>query len=81
MLADAGFEVTGAWLFDRPTRLGGEQGLANWVRMFGGHLLADVIAPEAFLAELSVRLRPALHHDGTWWADYRRLRVTSVKPG
>ncbi|MFC4561726.1 class I SAM-dependent methyltransferase [Nocardiopsis mangrovi] len=79
VLERAGFEVTGAWLFDRPTRLPGDDGLATWVRMFGGHLLAGVAVPDAFLSELDARLRPELHRDGTWWADYRRLRVTAVR--
>ncbi|TDQ46109.1 class I SAM-dependent methyltransferase [Actinorugispora endophytica] len=80
VLEDAGFEVRAAWLFDRPTELTAPDGLADWVRMFGAHLLAGVDDPGAFLAELSERLRPVLHRDGSWWAGYRRLRVTAVKP-
>ncbi|MFC3996935.1 class I SAM-dependent methyltransferase [Nocardiopsis sediminis] len=79
VLERAGFEVTGAWLFDRPTRLSGDDGLAAWVRMFGAHLLAGVADTEAFLSALDARLRPELHRDGSWWADYRRLRVTAVR--
>lgn len=80
LLETAGLEVRGTWLFDRPTQLVGADGLANWLTMFGAHLLADVPDVDAFLAELATRLRPVLHWDGTWWADYRRLRVTAVKP-
>ncbi|WP_046470071.1 class I SAM-dependent methyltransferase [Allosalinactinospora lopnorensis] len=80
VLEDSGFEVTGAWLFDRPTRLEGEDGLSTWIRMFAGHLLAEAADTEAFLSELSRRLRPLLYRDGAWWADYRRLRVTAVRP-
>ena len=81
VLERAGLETTGAWLFDRPTRLEGDDGLAAWVRMFGSHLLAGIEDPDGFLTELRKRLRPVLYRDGTWWADYRRLRVTAVKPG
>ncbi|QBI54262.1 class I SAM-dependent methyltransferase [Streptomonospora litoralis] len=80
VLADAGLEVTGAWLFDRPTRLDGEEGLAAWLRMFGSPLLADAPDPDGFVERLTGRLRPVLHHSGSWWADYRRLRVTALKP-
>ncbi|WP_020577587.1 class I SAM-dependent methyltransferase [Actinopolymorpha alba] len=78
VLEDAGFEVSHAWLFDRPTPLEGDDGLATWMRMFGQHLLVDVPDTEAFLDQLSDRLRTQLHHDGTWWADYRRLRIRAT---
>ncbi|WP_394822349.1 class I SAM-dependent methyltransferase [Pendulispora albinea] len=80
VLERAGLEVRQAWLFDRPTQLEGDDGLATWVRMFGHHWLTDVPDVDAFLAELSHALRPALHRDGHWFADYRRLRVVAVKP-
>jgi SAM-dependent methyltransferase len=77
VLERAGFEVRQAWLFDRPTRLVGADGLANWIRMFGRHLLAGV--PEtAFMENLALRLRSTLHRDGSWWVDYRRLRIEAV---
>ncbi|MFC7330902.1 class I SAM-dependent methyltransferase [Marinactinospora rubrisoli] len=79
VLTSAGLELTGAWLFDRPTRLTGADGLADWVRMFGAHLLDGVADTDAFLAALADRLRPACHRDGAWWADYRRLRVTATR--
>lgn len=77
-----GLEVQYAYLFDRPTQLNdGEQGLRNWITMFGHHLLADV--PETRLDELwsaiEHHLRPALFTAGSWYADYRRLRVVAIK--
>ncbi|MBE1609486.1 class I SAM-dependent methyltransferase [Actinopolymorpha pittospori] len=80
MLEAVGLEVSGAWLFDRPTQLVGEDGLANWLTMFCAHLLVGVPDVDGFLAELATRLRPVLYRDGSWWADYRRIRVTAVKP-
>jgi trans-aconitate methyltransferase len=78
VLERSGFEVGQAWLFDRPTRLVGDDGLAEWIRMFGQHLLEGIRDPAAFLDELAARLRPHLYHDGAWWADYRRLRIAAV---
>lgn len=77
LLERHGFEVTFATLFDRPTPLEGEEGLRNWFRMFAGSLLARLPAEdcERFLAGLETELRPALFRDGTWFADYRRLRI------
>lgn len=80
VLERAGFDVTGSWLFDRPTRLDGDDGLRTWIWMFADHLLAGVGDTDAFLADLEERLRPSLYHDGAWWADYRRLRVTATRP-
>jgi len=77
-----GFDVTFATLFDRPTALEGEEGMRNWVRMFGGAFL-NAVRPdehERFLQRVERRMRPALHRDGKWHADYRRLRVVAYKP-
>ncbi|GAA4911991.1 class I SAM-dependent methyltransferase [Streptomonospora salina] len=80
VLDAAGLKVTGAWLFDRPTRLEGEDGLAAWLRMFGAPLTAGAADPDDFIGRLTQRLRPVLHHTGGWWADYVRLRVSAAKP-
>src|SRR5262245_49565755 len=74
-----GFEVTFATLFDRPTALEGEDGLRKWFEMFGGSLL-ERLSPDdrqACLAALETELRPTLYRDGTWFADYRRLRIVA----
>jgi trans-aconitate methyltransferase len=79
LLERNGLEVQSAALFDRPTVLEGDDGLRNWVRMFAGHVLRQV--PEArhdeFWQRLEQELRPALHYDGCWHADYRRLRLVA----
>jgi trans-aconitate methyltransferase len=82
LLEKHGFEVRTAHLFDRPTRLEeGDAGLRHWIAMFRGQLLAGVSADEheAILRRVEDALRPALFHDGAWYADYRRLRVTATK--
>ncbi|MEF8867370.1 MAG: methyltransferase domain-containing protein [Haloarculaceae archaeon] len=77
-----GFEVRSASLFDRPTELeDGAAGLGNWLRMFGEELLGAVPGPEreAVRSAAADRLREDLFEDGTWTADYRRLRFVAVR--
>jgi trans-aconitate methyltransferase len=81
LLERGGLEVTYAALFDRWTPLEGEHGLRNWVAMFANDLLAGV-GPErreAFLEHVEARARPVLYRNGTWHADYRRLRVVAFR--
>lgn len=82
LLEGAGFEVRAMWLFDRPTPLEGDEGMLNWMRMFGGGLfpgVPDGALPEAMrLAERRLRDSP-LYAGGRWVADYRRLRFVAVK--
>jgi trans-aconitate 2-methyltransferase len=79
MLERAGLEVTDAALFDRPTALEGDDGLRHWVEMFARDLVARVPAEdrERFFRHAEEAARPRLHRDGTWYADYRRLRVVA----
>jgi trans-aconitate 2-methyltransferase len=76
-----GLEVREAHLFDRPTPLEGEDGMANWLRMFTGsywrHLPPDRV--DDALSQVVNHLRPALYRDGIWTVDYRRLRVVATK--
>lgn len=83
LLERQGFSVTFATLFERPTPLeGGADGLRNWVRMFGASILGrvDVAMQDAVLARVEQHARPALFGNGTWSADYVRLRVVARKP-
>lgn len=78
MLEDAGFEIRTIEFWDRPTELaGGADGLADWLAMFAGDLLAGV--PASVLERASEIARETLWREGTWWADYRRLRFRAVK--
>jgi len=80
VLEKHGLEVEFATLFDRPTQLeGGEEGLANWLAMFG-KMLADGLSPEqwsGFVRLISEYAAPALYREGNWFIDYRRLRVVA----
>ena len=81
LLEKQGFELTFATLFARPTPLDGESGMVNWLKMFRNSLLAafseDMQAK--ILANVEDALRPTLYKNGTWFADYRRLRVVAIK--
>ena len=82
VLETHGLSVNSAVLFDRPTRLeDGEQGLVNWITMFGQQLLCDVPVDmkHRVLERVEDILRPVLFKEGHWYADYRRLRVVAVK--
>lgn len=83
LLERHGLETTSAVLFDRPTLLdGGDVGLALWLEMFGDSFFANI--PETdrqqIVASMEQRLRPALFRDGSWYADYRRLRLVVRRP-
>jgi len=83
LLEKQGFDVTFACLFERATALDdGERGLRNWIRMFGNAFCSGLSAGEQdeFIRESENFLRPVLFHDGSWFADYRRLRVIARKP-
>lgn len=81
ILEALGLDVQAAWLFDRPTPLEGEDGMLNWLTMFGGGMLrgapADVIDRVTARAERT--LRDTNYRDGQWFADYRRIRVVATK--
>jgi trans-aconitate 2-methyltransferase len=81
VLEAAGLEVLSVALVDRPTRLDGGEGLADWMRMFGEHLVTDVGASERdrFYQLMEDAARPALFREDAWWVDYRRLRIKAWK--
>lgn len=81
VLEQHGMEVTQAAMIDRPTLLEGDDGLRNWVRMFGQHWLTQTPAElhDEFLERVETIARPNLYHDSKWHADYRRIRVQARK--
>lgn len=83
-LAEHGLEPRRAVLFDRPTELdGGQQGLRNWLEMFGDSIFAGVPDDEqaAVIESIENQLREDMFEEaaGTWVADYRRLRFVAVR--
>jgi SAM-dependent methyltransferase len=79
----AGFIGVQAHLIARPTPL--PAGVAGWVKTFRAGLMDVAMVPEwerdDIAAAIERRLAPALQKpDGTWVADYVRLRFTMRKP-
>ena len=80
-LGAAGFTVRHIELFPRPTPL--PTRLADWFDTFGEAFLAAVPPSEraAVKAEAEAAAAPMLKKpDGSWFADYVRLRFAAVKP-
>jgi trans-aconitate methyltransferase len=81
-LEAGGLQVAEIALFPRPTPLPGD--ISGWLQTFAGASLARLPESEreTFIAELRAALRPHLQQpDGSWIADYVRLRFAAVKPG
>lgn len=81
LLEAQGLETRQAFLFDRFTKLEGEDGMRNWLAMFGESMFVDLPAEakEMALTEIEARLRATNFKDGVWYADYRRLRIVAVR--
>ncbi len=82
LLEHNGFEVSYAALFDRPTRLtGGFEGLSDFVEMFYSWVLGEASRSERLeiLDLMKARLEAKMFVDGSWIADYRRIRVVAIK--
>lgn len=82
LLEKHGLQLIFATLFERPTPLeDGEKGLQNWVKMFGNSFLNGYIEETQanILADIEKRLRSSLYQNGTWFADYKRIRVIAIK--
>jgi trans-aconitate methyltransferase len=82
LLEKYGFEVSYGLLFDRPTPLeDGDRGLYNWLEMFGGPLLENLLKEQRarLIEEIQCEARASLYSDGRWVLDYRRLRVSAKK--
>jgi trans-aconitate methyltransferase len=79
-LERAGFRVDSIALIPRPTPLPGD--VLGWLETFGQsflHALAEDARPE-YLREVRMALEPQLRqHDGTWIADYVRLRFAATR--
>lgn len=82
LLEEYGLEVTYAHLFDRPTPLeAGDNGLANWLRMFAGSFLSELSQEQEhkIIEQVVTKLKPILYSNGIWKVDYRRIRIVAIK--
>jgi trans-aconitate methyltransferase len=83
LLEGQGFRVSYAAHFDRPTPLeNGDEGLRNWIETFADNFLSLAPAEKrpAIIRKVEDQLRRDLYREGTWFADYRRIRVVAIKP-
>lgn len=82
LLEKQGFCVTYATLFERPTPLeDGEKGIQDWIEMFANSLMQAIPVNQriSVIQNIENQLRPKLYRDGTWFADYKRIRVVATK--
>ncbi|WP_174613693.1 hypothetical protein [Virgibacillus ihumii] len=77
----AGFKVTFAYLFERPTPLKGTNGLRNWIEMFGKMMFEELDRKtlNLVIANVEDNLRETMFKEDTWIADYKRIRVIGIK--
>jgi len=82
LMEKAGFRVTFAMHFDRPTPLNGDEGLKNWITMFCPRLFdgIPVHTKDEMISNTKKQLKDVLFKDGQWIADYKRIRVNGIKP-
>ncbi|MDR6227185.1 methyltransferase domain-containing protein [Desmospora profundinema] len=82
LLEKQGFRVTYAIHFDRPTPLpDGTDGLRHWLDMFADDFFSDLSPSdrEDLYHVIQEDVEAELMKDGTWYADYRRIRIAAVK--
>lgn len=81
-LEKAGFLVTSAQWYERLTELSDrETGIIDWLRMFCKPFLQGVEQSDIdmILKEVQENLRTTLCKDGTWFADYKRIRIVAYR--
>jgi len=74
----AGFNVSFAELYDRPTELADENaGITDWLEMFALPYFKGVNNSDVqdILKEVQESLRTYLFRNGKWFADYKRIRI------
>lgn len=80
LLDGVGFDIQRIEHFERPTEL--STGIADWIESVARPFLNAVASHERrdFLSEVQGTLAGVLRRDdGSWWADYVRLRVHAVR--
>lgn len=80
-MEQVGFRCLFAQHFDRPTPLNGENGLFNWMEMFAGQFFEglSINTKNEVIKNVESKLKADLYVDGTWIADYKRIRVIGIK--
>jgi trans-aconitate methyltransferase len=82
LLEKKGFRVRFAAHFDRPTELKDTaDGIKDWMKMFCNAFFNDIpdAELETVLDEIQEAVRPTNYRNGTWYGNYKRLRIAAVK--
>lgn len=82
LLENAGFRVTYATLFDRPTELKGSNGLKDWINMFVKtpfSVINNEDEKRMIIDKTVSNLQEILYKDGKWYADYVRIRMKAIR--
>lgn len=82
LLESKGFRVTYAAHYDRETKLqDNDNGIKDWLKMFGGAYLQEINENDAerILDEVQENLKSTHFRNGSWYADYKRLRIVAIK--
>jgi trans-aconitate methyltransferase len=82
LLEDQGFSVKYAVYFDRPTKMeDGENGLKHWLAGFADGFFRDfsLQQKDAIFEKIASKTRNKLFREGSWYVDYKRLRVMAIK--
>jgi len=81
LLEEVGFTVADVMYFERPTKLEGEDGMKLWIDQFCGFFFKNISDElrKTITAGAVHSLRKTNYQNGSWNADYVRLRVKAVK--
>ncbi|WP_245843814.1 class I SAM-dependent methyltransferase [Oceanobacillus rekensis] len=81
LMEEAGFRVAFAQHFDRPTPLDGDNGLKNWIEMFGSYMFEGILEDKKdfVITKVENNLKEILYKEGKWIADYKRIRLIGIK--
>jgi ubiquinone/menaquinone biosynthesis C-methylase UbiE len=83
LLEQQGFRVTYALHFDRPTKMeDGENGLNHWLTGLADDFFKGFSEKERnrVFEKIAAKAKKELFHDGSWYLDYKRLRIMAIKP-
>jgi len=80
VLESAGFLVSSAQWYERPTELTDQKtGIKDWLKMFCKPFLEEVDDSDVtdIMTEVQESLGPELYRNGKWFADYKRIRIVA----
>ena len=82
LLESKGFRVNYAIYYDRETKLNDDKdGIKDWLKMFATHYYNGIEENTVadILNDVQDILEPTNYRNGSWYADYKRLRLVAFK--